>query len=154
MKRVQYVKGMGSAVVKVSEVDFDRKPESRIERFEEFFQGVPLYGGEEWKTLSVDDIVSIFRGAAVDILEVYQQRHDDAIREHSKRNHFARWWQEFRGWKAPQVPSQEEIIQDMATRCRDLSDWMEQNSARSFFEGSDMSVFIYKPTAVAKQLVS
>ena len=155
MRSIQYVKtDAGPVVVKDIDMDPNRKPESRIERFNAFFQDVPLWGGQEWKTLSVDEIVPIFRGAAADILEVYQQRHDEAVREHSMRNRLARWWREFRGWKAPYVPSQEEIVQDMAARCKNLSNWMRQNSSRPFYAGSDMSVFIHKPAAVAERLVA
>lgn len=140
--------------MKDTDIDPNRKPESRIERFNAFFQDVPLWGGQEWKTLSVDEIVSIFREAAVDILEVFQQRHDDAVRQHSMKNRFARRWQEFCGWKAPHAPSLEEILQDMATRCKDLSSWTKQNKSRLFYAGSDMSAFIDKPAAVAERLTA
>jgi hypothetical protein len=155
MRRIEYRKtGERHVVVNDTDIDTNRKPESRIERFNAFFQNVPLWGGQEWKTLSVDEIIFIFRGASVDLLEVYQQRHDEAIREHSMRNRFARWWREFRGWKAPYVPLQEEIVQDIAARCKDLSNWMRQNSSRPFYAGSDMSVFIHKPAAVAERLIA
>jgi len=155
MRHIKYRKAdAGIVVVSDSDKDPGQKPESRIERFNAFFQDVPIWGGQGWKALSVDEIVPIFREVAVDIIEVYQQRHDDAIREHSMRNCLARWLQGIRGWKAPYVPSQEEVLQDMATRCKNLSNWMKQNSSRPFYAGSDMSVFIHKPAAVAERLIA
>lgn len=85
---------------------------------------------------------------------MYGERRDEAVQKHSMKNRVVRWWLEFRGWKAPYVPSRGEIIQDMAARCTDLSDWMRRNSTRPFYSGSDMSVYIDKPAAVAERLTA
>jgi len=153
MRHIQYKKTQqGLVVTKDQEMDTNHQPESRIERFDAFFQNVPLWGGKEWETLTVDEIVSIFLGAADDIYEVWRQRHDEALLEHSTRNALVRWWKELRGWKAPPLYSRKEIITSMVARCEDLSLWVRQNSSRRFYMDSDMSVFIQKPAEVAKRL--
>lgn len=155
MRIVGYKKtDQGPVVVETRDVDLNQKPSTTIERFDAFFRDVPLWGGREWKTLDVEEIASIFREAAVDIRQVYQERHDAAVREHSSRNGLVRWWKERRGWKAPYIPSQDEIVQDMAARCRRLANWMRANSSRPFYADSDMSHLIHKPEAVAAQLAA
>lgn len=155
MKIISYKKtDDGPVIVGARDIDFNQKPSTTIERFEAFFHDVPLWGGQEWKTLSVDEIVPIFQEAVVDILQVYQQRHDAAIQEHSSHSRFVRWWKELRGWKAPYIPSRDEVVQDMAARCRRLADWMRANNSRPFFAGFDMSHLTHKPEAVAARLVA
>ena len=154
MRRIQYVKGKeGPVIVKDDEINPKQMSESIIERYNNFFQNAPLYGGKEWRTLNVDEIVSVFFDAVIEIRKLYQRLHDDAVSEHSKRNYFMRFCYEFYGWEIPNVPSQEEIIQDMVNRCRELSNWMASKSSSSFYMDSDMSDFMDKPIRVVEQLL-
>ncbi|MCR4274808.1 MAG: hypothetical protein NUW02_02035 [Candidatus Campbellbacteria bacterium] len=145
----------GPVVVQVEEVDFDGLVQLRpvIDRFNGFFHNVPIWGGQEWKILSVDEIVTIFRQAAVEIVKVYQQRHVEAVLAHSNYNAFVRWWKEkMENWVPPTIPSREMVIKDMVERCYELSRWMRRNQHRPFYSGSNMSHLINKPTEVAAKL--
>ncbi|EKD58356.1 MAG: hypothetical protein ACD_56C00146G0015 [uncultured bacterium] len=154
MKVVGYEKtDQGPVIVDVCDVDINQESETVIERFDAFFKDVPLHGGKEWKTLSVNEIVPIFREAAVEIRKMYQAWHDAAIQQHSTKNPLIRWWLEIRGWTAPCVPSEKELIEDIATRCMRLSSWMGENSTRPFYAGSDMNYLICKPKEVAEKLL-
>lgn len=154
MQVISYKKTDGSStLVEIRDMKMGSSSLSQIERFHAFFQDVPLHGGKEWKTLHVDEIVLIFRNAATNIVQECQQRHDTEIQEYSARNRFAQWWMKLRGWKVQCVPSEEVVIQSMADQCELLSNWMRENSSRPFYAGSDMSVFINKPLAVANQLI-
>jgi len=126
---------------------------SRIRRFNAFFRDVPFGdGGQEWKTLSVEEIVKFFRKVGMDMRDVYQQVYDAEVREHATRNPIVRWWKEVRGWKASSVPQKVMIFLEIAARCSTLSEWMEQNRSRGKFYVDAMYVFIDKPAEVAKQL--
>ncbi len=154
MRIIGYKKTIhGSAVVFFGDVDLNSQPSTALERYEAFFQGVPLWGGKGWETMSVDDILSIFRKAALDIVQIFRHMYDVAVHEHACRHWFIRWYRELRGWKPPPIPSEQEILLAMADRCKGLSDWMEVNQYRPFYVGSNMSQFVNKPKAVAQQLV-
>lgn len=153
MEVIEYRKtDNGTVVVGNRQIDLGHKPSTAIDRFHEFFRDVPLWGGREWKTLDVDEIETVFREAAVCIREMHQQQRDIAVKEHLERNGIIRWWKELRGWKTPYVPSQDEILQAMAARCTQLSEWMLSMSRRSFYADSDMSYLIRKPKEVAERL--
>ena len=122
---------------------------SAIKRFNAFFEGIPLWGGQEWETLGIEEIVAIFREAATEMHKQSKEQYYTAILEHDDRWWIVRWWKELRGWKLPHVHSEVEIIQAMAKRCRRLSEWMTANASRPFYAGSDMSYLIEKPVEVA-----
>ena len=128
--------------------DVDVLP-SNMERYQAFFKGAPVFGGHEWKTLGIDEIVSIFQGAAKDILEMYKQQHDIEVQRHSARNFLMRWWEKFRGWEAPHVQTYQEIVQGMIQKCKKLSEWTKNYSE---YYDTNMEDFMHKPEAVAKCL--
>ena len=155
MRVVGYRKtDQGMVLVGSREIDLDRKPTTVIERYNAFFQDVPLHGGHEWKTLSIDEIVTIFRDAAVEIHQACQAQHDASVLAHASRNFIVRGWQDLWGWKAPEVPSLDAIVDSMVVRCRALSTWMRGSARRPFYAGSDMSHFITKPWEVSNRLAT
>jgi hypothetical protein len=143
----------GPVIVSQKETDLDKKPNDVIERFWAFFTDVPLHGGQEWETLSADEIAAIFQEAAAAIEQLRTEEYNVAVAEHNKKNCLARWWDEkIRGWKAPRIGAQSEIMKKMSQKCRNLADWMEINQHRAFYVNSDMSYLIRKPRAVAELL--
>jgi hypothetical protein len=121
-------------------------------RFETFFDGVPLHGGDEWKSLEADEIVAIFKEAAAVIKGIFQERHDTAIAEHSRLNLFVRFWSKIRGWRAPVVPTDRQLFDEMIGRCNRLADWAKSNRHRQFYEGCELEYLIKKPREVARLL--
>jgi len=154
MKIVSYKKtDQGVVIAGTREVNHNQEPATKIDRFNAFFSDVPLHGGKEWKTLSIKEIIAFFLEAVVEIHKEYEKRYSTSVQEHSSLNPLMRRWKEFRGWKAPYIPTEVEIIKDVAVRCKELSDWMQKNSSRPFYAGSDVSYLIEKPKAVAEQLL-
>ncbi len=151
MLQVEYIKtkDRGIIILTAKEINDAEAVAGNIDRFNAFFVNVPLWGGKEWKTLQVDQIVLFFSEVAVDIRNKYQRDYDIQMNEHLARSRFMRWFKESQGWKPPSVPSQKEIIQYIVNRCRYLSDWMRENSNRKFYIDSDMSYLIQKPNEVA-----
>ena len=134
-------------------VEVSKKSDTIIERFNKFFNDVPLYNGEEWKTLSVDEIVSVFKEAAVAIRNVYQQKHNEAVQEFESWNRPKKWWKvDVCEWEPPGVPTEDALLRDMAERSEDLSEWASNNQYRPFYSGSDMSYLVNKPAAVAARI--
>ena len=122
-----------------------------LEKYNALFQGVPLWGGQDWN-LSVEELVKLFHDALDEGIELLKKKSSDAISAFEARSLVVRIWKKFRGWKAPEVPSRQDLLKEMIRRCRSLADWMEANQSRRFYADSDMSVFIYKPRSVAAKL--
>lgn len=151
MLLVEYIKTKdgGIIILTAKEINDTEAVAGNIDRFNAFFANVPLWGGKEWKTLEVDQIVLFFSEVAVDIRNKYQRDYDIQMNEHLASSPILRWFKESRGWKPPCVPSQKEIIQYIVNRCRYLSGWMKENSTRKLYIDSDMSYLIQKPNEVA-----
>ena len=129
-----------------------QKTTTNIQRYNAFFTDVVVWGGQEWRTLSVNEITLFFREVAVDLRWAYQQRHDVAMREYDRHNRFVRWWKRSRGWKAPHVPTQEEVVKEIATRCRNLSKMVEWKCSSPIYTDTRMDHLISKPNDVAEML--
>lgn len=121
-------------------------------RFEALFQGVPLHGGREWTDNSVIEIKKVMIAAADAIVSLQTDTREAAVDAHGQKSWLARKWSEFRGWTPPTVPEKTTVLHEMAERCERLASWMEANQSRPFYVGSDMSPFIVKPRAVAREL--
>lgn len=142
----------GITIIAEGDVDPAQGTLSALVRYQALFIGVPLLGGDEWKTLSVDELVSICHEAASEAHDLFQRRRADAMQEHAQQWVFARWWREWRGWQPPEAPSREEIFAVMADECLRLSRWMQEHQNRPFYVDSDMSYLVYKPAKVAELL--
>ncbi len=153
MKIIRYKK-TGGGIELVSSADTNNISFAGpiVRRYEALFQGVPIHGGQEWKTLSSEELVNLFRQAADQIHDRLQWERNVAVWTHEARSRIVRWWQERRGWSAPAVPSSHAIVMGMANRCVALADWMKEHQYRPFYQGSDMSDFIEKPRTVARRL--
>ncbi len=153
MKSIRYRKGNAKITIEaIQEMDLSKTPNTAIEHYEAFFVDVPLYSGQEWKSLEVPEIVEIFLEARAEIQALLESRVKDSIERHNNRNWFFRKWLEYRGWKAPITPSLKDITTAMCSRCENLAEWMAVNSQRPFYRDSDMSYFVVKPRAVSKAL--
>jgi hypothetical protein len=142
----------GVVIIRLGATRPNDKPLTALQRFWAFFVGVPIFGGHEWRTLAVEEIVAIFRQAAAEARQICQEQHDAAIREHQSQWWLSRWWKERQGWQAPAIMSDDEILGRMAEYCRQLSTKMRTGAMREALAGIDSSVFIEKPEAVAAQL--
>ena len=156
MKVVTYRKtDQGREVVGVREVDTgSREGLTPLERVQGLFTDVPLLGGKEWETFSIDELVQLFREAGKEAVEIQQQLRDEAVREHRQRSGLVRWWREVFGWKEPFVPTIKQVLNSMAKRCQSLSSWTRTIQARPFYADSDMEYLAIKPSAVAAQLIA
>ena len=153
---VQYEKAPegGIADVKSREILSAKHPQTAIEKVEALFDGVPVWGGREWETLSVDELVSIFEAAAPEILRLELKLHAEALDEFSRQNIIIKWWRRLNGWKEPSAPTLHDVLCQMAERCMSLSDWMNGNRFRPFYFGTNMTYLVEKPKLVAKRLIS
>jgi hypothetical protein len=130
------------------------KPSIVMERFELLFSHSSSEAGiQQWEKMTVDEIVPICRQVAEQIQQLRQAEHDAAIQEHAKRPWLVRVGRRIIGWQAPAVPTKREIIADIATRCRNLSNWMRKRSSRPAFGKFDMTHLISKPNTVADTLL-
>lgn len=130
------------------------KPSTAMERFELLFSRTSSEAGiQQWEQMTVGEIVPICRQVAEQIQQLRQAEHDAAIQEHAKRHWLVRAGRWIIGWQAPAVPAKREIIADIASRCRNLSDWMRKRSSRPAFGKFDMTHLISKPNAVADTLL-
>jgi len=125
---------------------------NRLNRYHALFHEVPLWGGQEWKSLDIDSLVAVHTDATDAIIELSEAEKKSAIEEFESRNGFVRWFKKVRGWQTPSVPTRQEIANQMIDRLRSLADWMEGNQNRRFYQDSDMSAYIVKPRAVADRL--
>ncbi|MFA7194044.1 MAG: hypothetical protein WC087_03960 [Candidatus Paceibacterota bacterium] len=94
-----------------------------IRRHNNLFENVPIYSGDEWKTLSVEELVQVCLASRDAVYEMHGGKHDHSV-----------------------------ILQETIDRCRSLADWMSGKQHSSFYMDSDMSHFIVKPREVAHQL--
>ena len=115
------------------------RAKTTIGRFWNFFENVPLWAGDEWKTMETEEIAAFFREAA----EALKQQ---IIDTHNAKPWLVRKWLEMRGWKAP---TNEFVIEEIRKKCERLAAWMAETQHRPFYAGSDMSYLITKPRAVA-----
>jgi hypothetical protein len=154
MQRVQYAKDLGGLrVVAVSDVPVPTpNPTLALDRYNALFQDVPLFGGKEWETLPLKDLIQLFLDAIEEGLAILTARRAEAIAAHNERSAIGRWWAELWGWQAPTVPTKRELADEMAARCRRLADWMSTAQHRAFYMESDMSAFVINPRAVADYL--
>lgn len=129
-----------------------QKTTTNIQRYNAFFVDTAVWGGQEWRTLSVNEIVLFFREVAVDLCFAHQQRHDVVMREYNRHSRLTRWWKRLRGWKAPHIPTQDEVVQEISVRCRNLSKTMAWKCSSRFYTDVDMDHLISKPKEVAEVL--
>lgn len=146
---ISYKKTKDGAVIVEEKVRCEEPIRCNLDRYHEFFRDVPLWGGREWKTLDVPEIVEIFHNAAEEGLVYLKNEQDILLKEYSGRNALVKL---FRKPPRVSIPTKSELLEEMIGRCRRLADWMEKNQSRRFFYDSDMSVFIVKPRAVASCL--
>lgn len=152
MKRIQYLKtDTGIIIVSVDEVE-SNQPQNVFERYENFFQNVPLHGGREWQLRSPEEIAAFFREAIAVFIFQYEQLRNEAEYKHKRSWWWTKMWRKLRKWQLPEVPTEKELLKRCAERCESLADWMEKNQSRPFYAGSDMSDYIVKPRRVAAML--
>ncbi len=151
MRIIQYLKTRRGALV-VSDVEKKTEaPQTNIEKYAAFFEDF-IREGRNWEIHSVDEIVVIFRAAAHDIHEKYQQLHDATVAQHAAHCDMVAWWLGMNGYKPQEVPSLESILDAMEKRCEAFSCWVKGIQYRPFYAGSDISQFISKPLKVAAKL--
>lgn len=140
-----------------------QEPQTPFERYNRLFEEVPLLGGKEWQTASIDELVTLHQDACAEIFEgmakeraTAQAEHDRQVREHGRLSLLGRGWHRWwHNWKEPEVPEETTramIYEWMAHRCRSLANWMEAKQHQPFFAGSDMAAFIDNPRDVADRL--
>jgi hypothetical protein len=96
-----------------------------LRRMNNLFDVVPIHNGNEWKNLSVDDLVNICLTAVAVHCKIHQNN---------------------------LIFSRSRIILEIEGLCKDLSCWMEDNANRDFYKGSNMRYLIEKPLIVAELL--
>ncbi|MDO8512682.1 MAG: hypothetical protein Q7S57_05375 [bacterium] len=129
-----------------------QKTTTNIQRYNAFFEGVAVWGGQEWRTLSVAEIALFFREVAVDLRFAHQQRHDVVMREYNRHSRLTRWWKRLRGWKAPHISTQDEVVQEISVRCRNLSKMMTWKRSFPIYTDTGMDFLISKSKEVAEML--
>lgn len=153
MFRLLYVKtDAGTVVVSADKFDANRQVQDVFERFENFFQDVPTWGGREWQTLPAEEIAQFFCQVAAAFVQYYEGLRTQQQQEHQRRWPLVKLFRWVRGWKPIEVPTKEAMIASIQQRCESLADWMDENKHRPFYAGSDMSCYIVKPREVAKLL--
>ncbi|HLD17671.1 MAG TPA: hypothetical protein VJB99_01180 [Patescibacteria group bacterium] len=129
--------------------------DAAVNRYNDLFFGVPLWGGQEWRTMQPEDLTKeIFLPALDEVMAILEEKHTDAMTA-LNNYHALPWWKKLFSKRPPKpqpLPTRGEIIAEMASRCRELANWMDANRSRRFYVGSDMSAFIRGPRTVARLL--
>jgi hypothetical protein len=123
-----------------------------LSRYSALYANVPLFGGAEWKSLGIDELVALHVSALEGIQALRTEERDKAIAEEQAKLWIVRKFRALRGWAPPVVPTRQELFRAMIARASDLSQWMTTTQYRDFYAGSDMSAFIRGPAAVSREL--
>lgn len=118
--------GAASANPRYKEPSIDHLTEDEvaaIERYNDLFENVPLRGGREWQSLDSEELATVCLNAAGPVFKMNHGRY-----------------------------TMREVIENAASRCEGLANWMDQKKYSSFYMGSDMSAYISKPRLVATRL--